>query len=376
MAGRYEFYLCNTEGYQETPLNFTEWTASKVQRGIGKFYGTLSSSFDVRRLQRDKLIQMWRAPSGGVPGLWQVFFLRWFEYGISDGTRYIHLRGKDPKDHLRRRIVAYREGSGQSDKTGYADDLMKDVVSEAFYDGSNPAPSYGTRVIDDLTIAPDASLGPSVTVRLAWEQLVSESGTGALITIADEAKRKGTEVFFDLKPFLKSSGGVGWRFETMVGVMGQDLTTKPQVVFVQGSNLKNPKIEVDYRTEGNYIYVGGREVSGIQTVAQVYDASAIRASKWNRCERYIGASSSDVTAVLEAVGARELREYRAVMRFQGWAQDSDIATYGRHWDFGDKVVAQWPPFKFYPTVSSLVLSFENGKESIIAHLTEEEEVLW
>jgi len=249
MSGNYEIWLTSDEGVRLVPLTtFTELTASKVVNGIAWFSLNMPLSFDTNFISPDRLVQVWRQPEGGRLGLWQTYFLRKWKYSTEGSHQRIRLEGPDIKDLLRRRIVAAFAGSAQASKTDFADDMMKEVVTQSIADGVAPTPTAGTRVWSNLSMAADVSLGPTVTKAFAFDYLLKSSGNGVIAQIEKAAREAGTEVFFDIVPNVVSSNSITFQFQTFTGQPGQDVSDR--VVFdQQNGNMKDPSLEYDYSEE-------------------------------------------------------------------------------------------------------------------------------
>ena len=169
------------------------FTASRVVNGIGNLVLELPPNFDDSLLAPDRMIQYWRAPTGGRLSLWRVYLIRRWIFQTSKSSETIFVYGLDANDLLRRRIVAAFASSAEASKTDYADDMMKEIVTESIADGVDPTPDAGTRVWSDLSIAGDVSLGPTITRSFPFDQLLTNSGRGVLPNLADASRIAGTE---------------------------------------------------------------------------------------------------------------------------------------------------------------------------------------
>ena len=254
-----------------------------------------------------------------------------------------------------------------------ADDMLKAIVTDSIADGTAPAPTAGTRVWSDLSIAGDLADGPTLEKGFAWKQLLTPAGGGIMGDIAKAAKEAGTEVFFAVVPKTVSATSITFEFRTSTGQPGMDVSDR--VVFDQerGSNLNDPYLEYDYTKEQNYIYSAGQGDMDERNVQQVYDASRYNASAWNRCEGFADARNQAEDNEVREAGRAKLAEGRPVRRFGGVPVDTQGTRFGRDWDFGDKVRARYRGQEFDAIIRSVVLSMDDsGQETIRAKLEYED----
>ena len=370
---KYEIWLTTDHGARITneyglipitkPLSFT---ISKVVNGIGNLMMKVPITFDTDLFfqNTDMMVQVWRKQDGGTKSIFNVYFIRELEYITSNGKLVIQLTGADMNELLRRRIVAYYKGSDTATKFTYADDMLKEILSEAIVDGVAPAVDDGTRVWNDLTIAADTSSGPILTQDIPFKKLLTLQGGGVFGTIVKASRAEGTEVFFDIVPDVVTSNSISFKFITKIGQPGMDRTDT--IVFSQrNNNLKQPKLKFSYLKEENYIYGLGAGKKSNRTVVQVGDSSRYNASQWNRCEGVAESrDQGDEDGVREAARAK-LDATRPIRIFQASLIDTRAIRYGRDYNVGDKVKARYAGFSFDTLIRGVVLSLnENGIETI------------
>lgn len=364
----YEIYLTTDAGVRLASLStFTSLEASKEASKIGSFSIDMPLSFNPDLLAPDRMVQIWRQPNGGRLGLWHVYFVRRWKFSTSGESDNVTIKGPDINDLLRRRIVAAYSGSSQANKTDNADDMMKEVVTEALSDGVAPIPTAGTRVWDDLSVASDLSKGPTITRGIAWKWLLTESGQGVLPTIAKAAKEEdGTDLFFAVVPDVVGSNSISFRFETYTGQIGQDVSDR--VVFDQArGNMRNPSLEYDYTSEVNYIYAGGQKQGSDRDIQQVYDSDRYSQSKWGRIEGFVSANSQSGNGVVSA-GQDALNNGRPKVRFTATPMDTESTRFGIDWDFGYKVMAKYRNIEFASTINAVTLSVDDSGDTPQARL--------
>lgn len=365
---KYEIWLTNDAGLQLAPLNtFTRLEASRVVNGIGNFSIYMPLSFDPSLIAPDRMVQIWRRPTGGTKSLWRVYFIRKWRFSTQGSKQIIQLAGPDTNDLLRRRIVAAYAGSTQASKTDYADDMLKEVVTESIADGVDPTPDAGTRVWSNLSITADTSLGPSISREFAWSNLLTTANAGALNVIAKAARAAGTEVFFDVVPDVVSTTSITFKFVTTINQPGADVSDK--VTFDQSrGNMKEPFLEYDFTEEENYVYAGGQGEGALRNVQQVYDADRYNVSIYGRCEGFADARQQASDDGVTDVANTALDDGRPRIRFGAQPVDTAGTRFGIDWNFGDKVQAKYLNQQFYCIIRGAALSVDDSGEDISTRL--------
>ncbi len=364
----YEIWLTTDAGVRIAQLTTgTTFQGSKVVNGIGWFGMSMPLSFDINLIRPDRMIQLWRQPSGGAMSLWNVYLLRKWIFSTQGSQEVVTLEGPDKNDFLRRRIVAAFAASAQAAKTDFADDMMKEVVTQSIADGVAPTPTAGTRVWSNLSIQADASVGPTITKSFPFDKLLSGSGSGVLSVLADAAREAGTEVFFSIEPNVVTGSSISFQFRTTINQPGQDVTSR--VVFdQQRGNMREPSLEYDYSEEENYIYAAGQGEETARNIQQVYDTDRYNASAWNRCEGFADARNQTADNGVREAGRAQLEEGRPRIRASATPVDTAGTRFGIDWDFGDKVRWRYKNVEFDTIIRAVTISVENKREQVQARL--------
>lgn len=372
MAGTYELWLTTDKGVRLQSLDdFVELYATRVSNGVGRLFLKMPAYFDESLLKPDYMVQVWRAPSGGRLSLYRPYFLRWWRFRTEGSEEFVAMRGFDPNYVLTSRIVAHYAYSSNAWKEDLADDMMKEIVTEGFADGSNPSVTYGTRVLSDFSIADDLGDGPSISEQFAWRDILTESGAGVLPGLAASASEEGTEVFFDVAVKTISSSSIDFQFRTYTGQPGMDISDRMSFSKEDG-NLLNPSLEYDYSKEATYVYAGGAGQEEERNIQQVYDADRIGRSQWNRREAFQSATDLKTDGAIADRGNKRLKEGEPIIRVSGHFKDVAGSVFGRHWNWGDRVRVKYRSIEFDTIVRSTVLQVQNGKEEVIARFDYEQ----
>jgi hypothetical protein len=372
LSAFYELWLTTDSGVRLAALdNFVSLSCGRLVNGVGKFSLQMPASFDDTLLTApDRMLQVWRQPTGGRLGLWRTYFIRRWRFEMRGSDEIVTVGGPDANDLLRRRIVAAYAGSAQASKTDLADDMMKEVVTQAIANGVAPTPTAGTRVWSNLSIAADLGDGPSITQSFPFHYLLTGSNQGVLAILAKAAREAGDEVFFDIVPNVVSSNSITFQFQTFTGQPGQDVTSR--VSFDQASgNMQNPSLEYDYEEEENYIYAAGQGEEADRNIQQVYDSVRYGASIWNRCEGFADARNQSTDNGVRESGRAKLEDGRPRIRFTAQPMDTAGTRFGIDWNFGDKAIARYRNREFDCIIRAVVISKDGGdagKEDISARL--------
>jgi len=388
MSGNYNLYLTTPTGTRigssrSEPLatlnTVIEMAASRVVNRVGTLYVKLPVSFDVDLLKRDRMIQVHRAPRGGRMSLWRPYFIRRWRFSRTNQGDVVEVWGYCPNHLLTRRIVAYYAGQdGYSEYTSeYADDIMKDLVTDAMSDpsgtyGPDIASGAGTRAWGDLSVQGDLSDGPALSVNVAWQRLLTMAGGGALAKVEAAAREEGTEVFFDVAVANYSELAISYEFRTYTGQPGSDLSSgNNRVLFsMPAGSLEAPSLEYDYSQEINYAYSGGRDIETNRNIQQVYDSDRYGASPWNRCEGFADARNQDTDNGVREEGRQLVDDHRGRVRFTADLMDTTATRFGRDWNWGDQVAVKYRNLEIDAIVRSVVLRLHDGNETVQARVNE------
>lgn len=363
IGSSYEFWLADDAGARLEFLEPRSWEYALIVNGFGWFALTLDSSTDAL-LAPDYRVAIWRRPPGGTLGLEMVGLIRLPDLQGFDNDELTRVSGPDISELLDRRIVAYAAASPQSDKTDFADDMMKEVVGQNLGAGAIAA-----RDITALgfTIAGNLGLGPSITKAFAWRNMLR-----VLRDISAASKSAGTEVFFAIVPTTETM----FQFQTFTGQPGADRTQggsgNPLTISEEWGNLRDPRLRYDSIKERNYIYTGGGGAEAEREIVEVSDATRIATSQWNRREAFVHAVNAK-TAGITAAGNAELAEGRPRTLFSGTLVDMPDSRYGIDWRHGDQMTAIYRGQQFDVIARAVhVRVNEAGDETITAKLEYQE----
>lgn len=330
----------------------------------------LPPSYDTSLIKVDRMIQVWRTPTGGHQYLYGIYLILYYGWEQTADGDLFFVQGYTPPCLLWRRWVAAYAGSSAADKNDLADDMMKEIVTQSMSDALSPAPTAGTRAWANLTVAPDLGNGPTTEKGFAWKQLLTAEGSGVLPSINKASRQLGTEVFFDVKPNVIGSNSINFIFRTYTGQPGIDRTTGPaQVVFSkEQGTLTDVKLSYDYTKAENYIYAAGQGDLSDRQIVQVYEAARYKRSIWGRCEGVADARNQTDNQVEDAGNAR-LDARKPQIKLTGKPLDTPGQALGSEWNCGDLVIAAAWGQQFDALITSTTVTVgANGNETIAAKL--------
>lgn len=336
-----------------------------TENAVGAVSLTMAEPIPYNWYQRDTIIEIWRSVDGRAPHLEgeTVWFVRRPEDVLAESGAETHtLTAYDAKDLLRRRIVAYRATTSQSQKTAPYDNMIKAIVRDNLS-------SSATDPLRDLglwfSVAPDLSLTTSFTKGFSFRNVLM-----VLQEIAEACAGAGTYLSFDI---VKTSVApiLSLEFRTYVGQRGVDhrypTSGSPVLVSPEIGNIATAHIVDDSTQEVNVAYGGGAGQELARSLRLAVDQRAY-ASPWNRIEVFMdwaNATDAEIDASLLAL----IRNGVPRRTFTGTLTDTTGVRYGVHYGWGDIVTAQYRGQVFNCRVNPVQVVIDDLGEHINTVLT-------
>jgi hypothetical protein len=361
VATTYEVWLLDPTGNLLDIID--EWLYLRYDRVLSDI-GTLELGLDGSYpnpdfIKLDGRIIVWRNGSIETETSW--FIRRIIKTMEGDGTLTISIAAFSANEILTRRIVAYDAGTSYADKTGLADDVMKEILAENFgSSASNSARNLSTY----FSIESDTSQGASISKQFSWNNIMDVIQDISLTTIS-----AGSATYFDVvAPTFNSL-----EFRTYRGQRGLDHTAgtgKNQVIFSpERGNVVSCLRTFDYSSEISYVYAGGAGFNQFRYIATASDSGRIGQSPFNRREMFLNATQEGVATAVDNAAQAALRENRAQRAFHCEIVSIPGATeYGVHWRFGDLVTVQFEGETIDCSIDAMAVEVEDGQETIKATL--------
>lgn len=359
--GVYKISYANPMGIKlKERVSFSAFDLQRRVNEIGKLTLSIANpaEFPVGYFTRDGRIDVRRSVNG-LPYYLEgetTWLINRVHYATDDqGHDTLDIQASDALDMVRRRIVAYDNGSTYTAKLGFADDEIVDIIDE----------NLGASAIDTdrdlsayLSTQAGLSAGAIVGDDIGWKKILD-----VLRNFSDSSDESGVRVIYDVVPLEDGT----FEFRTYPRYRGVDHSADSgQAVIVAQNrrNLKSPELIFDYTDEINAVYVGGKGEGAYANVVEATDSERIGLSPFARTEAYINASNVTDPAKLAAIANAALKQGRPRVLFSGQILDTPAASYGIHFRYGDLVTAVYRGRSIDCAVDSIHISYsrEGGEQ--------------
>lgn len=326
---RYQIEHMDTSGNRLNLIQaFTRLDYVRTVNTVGAMKLTLPrEKWEYEDFRVGQLFEIWREKSGSLTLQNETAYILqdWEFYTDRQGNGLIDLYATDLNFLLATRIVAYAAGSSESDKTDYADDMIKEIVDENIVSATDT-----DRNISNLTIAPELSASQSITKGFAWRDLLR-----VCQEICETATEAGTRTYFD----IVRTDRAAFQLRTYTGQRGNDHSRTSgdmRLVGEKYGNLITPSFGTYHADESNYVYSGGQGEEADREIVEVSDSARIGAGyPFNRKERFADARHADTTAGVTSSANQALGEGVPKQIMSGNLVDTPGMQYGVHYGFGD-----------------------------------------
>ena len=326
---RYQIEHMDTSGNRLNLIQaFTRLDYVRTVNTVGAMKLTLPrEKWQYEDFRVGQLFEIWREKSGSLQLQNETAYVLqdWVFYTDRQGNHQIDLYAKDLNMLLDTRIVAFAAGSSESDKTDYADDMIKEIVDENMVSCTTAA-----RNISNLTIAPELSASESITKAFAWRNLLR-----TVQEICETATEEGTRTYFDIVRTDRAT----FQLRTYTGQRGNDHSRTSgdmRLVGEKYGNLISPAFGTYHADEYNYIFAGGQGEEDDREIVEVSDSTRINAGyPFNRKEKFSDARHADTTEGVTSSANQALGEGVPKQIMSGSLVDTPGMQYGIHYGFGD-----------------------------------------
>jgi hypothetical protein len=310
----------------------------------------------------DGLVRVERSIDGAPPYLEgdRAWLIQKVTYLVgAQGTVTTRVVAVDGNDLLRRRIVDYNADTANTDKTDLADDMMKEIVRENFVSATDT-----TRNLSSTLFSVDADVGaaPSLTKAFTRREVLA-----VLQELAEAATLAGTYTTFEVV-----WTGAAFAFRTWTGQRGVDHSGADRVLLGPAyRNLTDVEDTDDATEEATRVIAGGQGEGADREIARADDATRQGASPYNLIEDFSNQNNTaDATQLAdEADSLLQLRRPRRVI--SGTFVDTPGATYGRHFGYGDLIVAEVNSQSVTCRVDAVHITVSGGREQVDIRLRSE-----
>lgn len=422
MSSTYEFYLSDDSGKRIVSLQgYAFFSYARLVEGYGSFqigfpYSILENQ-SMPIFSVDWRVEVWRSADIGYPMRYEATYLlrRYNVYDREDGVRMVVWYGRDYKDLLSRRNIIQPAGYPQTMKELHIDDMMKEIVSEqmlynsamnadAVLDNSRAYPQ------DEFSVQGNFSLGPFYRYTFPDKNVLDvlkelREASVELYQLDPFANKK---IYFDVLPWntekrvsyilqeidgdlilYENGDGIleesspyeystiyGVQFVTFADLRGTDRTGNSLVFSVENGNISAPSYSLNHFEENNSAIIKGYGRGDSRAWDEVQNYDGVHASRWNRCEIVVDASTEPDQGQLANYAYPVLRK-NAVQEeidvtFLNIPENpvSPRSLYGVDWDLGDLLPVSYAGKQFTLEVMNVYVSMnEDGEENITGRNT-------
>lgn len=333
---------------------------------VGALKLTVPVTFDTSLFRLDGRIGVWRSINGRAPVLdgETVFFIRTWEY--TDQTTTITAYSAN---HLRtRRIIDYFAGSSYSSKTTptAAGNLIKTFVSENMLAGIVAADRQGAETQADISalLSNQANLGDgqSLAMQCAWRNL-----DDVIRELQDASTFAGTYMVSDIVSPTETT----LELRTYATVRGVDHTASssdPVILSPEAGSLANCRLVVDRSQEVTFAIAGGSGERSERLIATSSDATRMAESPFNRIEAFGDYGNVSDSAALQDIADAMVRAGRPLIEFTADIVETDGATRGIDYDYGDMITAAFRGSQYDCRLDVIEVAVGGGMQSSRAKL--------
>lgn len=345
MTTTYECRICDPFGQPLTSVsNFVDNpTGGGAALGyclnvgnVGALRLTLPATFDSSLLLLDGRIGVWRSINGRPPALdgETVFFIRTWEY--TDDTTTV--TAYSANHLLARRIIDYFAGTSYSLKSAVAaGNQIKAFVAENMVGSISAADRQGVETQVDLSayLTNQANLGDgqSIAMQCAWRNLLD-----VVREISDASTFAGTYLACDIVAPTESTLQLR-TYATVRGVDHRASSGDPVILSPESGSLANCRLIVDRADEVTFAVAGGGNTQSNRLIATSIDTTRMAESPFNRIERFGDYTNITDLAALQDIADAMVRAGRPRIEFSANVVETDGATRGIHYDYGDMLTA-------------------------------------
>jgi len=381
MATNYEIRLYSPTGTALASLNqFSNLECALVENDVSVLTVTLPPIIPFAWLRRDAIIQVIRSVDGS-PGkalgsgtdaaLW---FIKKAGFTTNNDTELMWFTAYDAKVLLKQRVVEGYAGAPTSSKSGYLDNIMRQIVRENMGSiadtGLDINRALGAGFWNILTIEGDNSSSVTGEKAFAHREVMP-----VLQDLANQSADAGVYLSFDITHQGWNSYGLpALLFQVFKGQRGVDrgATSPNRLVFSrQYGTITETKIENDWTIMADVIKAGGAGDGAARIFEYASDNSLVTESPFGRVEDFIDRNNITLATSLQAEAQAQLRESRPRLRMTGTLMDTPSARFGVHYNHGDIVTIEEAGTTFSARLSAIRITMTDSGEKIDAKVNTE-----
>lgn len=283
----------------------------------------------------------------------------WYLLDVEDqtdleGRRLTTLNFADANYLLESRRILYAASSTAAEKTDYADDMLKEMVSQNLGAGATDTTRDASTW---LTIAADLAAAPSITKAFSNRPLLT-----TMQEIAAQSNALGTYLTFDCVWTSTNTS----QFRTYIGQRGTDrgkASASPLFVSWKRGNLRSPSLRLARMGRPTFVRAGGMGTNG----DRIYeDASISTITALTRYEYFADCrNTGNDTASVYSEALSNLEQRQPAILFAGYLAESTNFRYGLDIHYGDKFVVDYGGYIFDARLRAVHFGLDqDGRETL------------
>lgn len=371
MSAVYKFELYNPAGAPLTILNGFAWAkwGRKVNE-IGALQIKLPGGIYNHLIQWDSRIRIKRSLDGGqtstLDGETDWWIKKWTETLSENGESTLEILALDNNHIPGLRIIPAYAGSAGAEKSGYADNLMKDLIKENLTAATDTA-----RNLSFLTVQANKSAAAQVKQAFAYQRVLN-----SLQNFCNLSTEAGTWLAFDV--VSSNTGGV--QFRTYINQRGTYHgkgagDTARRLVGWTFGNVGTITSIHDYENAATAVIAGGQGQEENRIIKTALNNVQIALSPLGRVEFFVNATNTADPAVVQARADSELQKRRPVHTLEGNLKETPGFIYGLDFDWGDVLAIQGMGYSMDAHLDTVITELdESGARNLTMTLRGEQYV--
>lgn len=248
-------------------------------------------------------------------------------------------------------VVDYAPGKLQSWKSGYAGNVIRQLVRENLGSmATDPARDMSTY----FTVPADINDGAIVSIEAGWQRLMP-----TIQDLVNASYDLGVPIYFDV---VKSSAGQ-LELKTYVGQRGTDRSTSV-VLSIERKTIINPVLTFDWTNATSRIVVGGTGQELWRVVTQVVNVEQANNTPFGYIKEEFLSSTGTTIPEIQQHGYASLQAKANRVSISGQPSMTGSKLFGRDYFLGDKVAIEFLGNVALVDINAIQISVEGNKETI------------
>lgn len=338
--GVYQVWLCDPYGRRlalipQACLSHLAYSRLNPIQQVGQFAVNVPKRFnDLADI--GYLVEIWRAPFAGIACRHEASYI--LEARVSNPHGRWTWTGEHINKLLRFRIINADRTSAGADKTGPADNLMKQYIREAMGTAATTLRQLTATGGIAFQVEADYSLGPVIT---------KEAGRANLLDTVQQIQKAAAEqeptptwIMWEVSP-IGLDLEFALEFRTWLHYRThRGMSSAAPLILSETNCLSDIRREQDHGKSVNVVIVGGEGTGVTRTETELENRRLPSRPAWWRREAFVDAGQTSDEPTMQEKGYRKLREGMPTDRITATLRPHPQYAYGLNLDLGDLVVAE------------------------------------